>query len=83
MKKKFVYYSEKFNDGGLIEVFFREKNESKFPTAHGVNLFSDNEIKDFLNQYRKTGIICSSSNNELINEVKRLAEKFGLNAQTP
>ena len=83
MKRNFVYYSEKFNDGGLIEVSFLENDESKFPTTHGVNLFSDDELKDFLNQYRKTSFICSSTDKELTNEVKKLSRKFKLNAQTP
>ena len=83
MKRNFVYYSEKFNDGGLIEVFFLENDEPKFPTTHGINLFNDDEIKDFLNQYRKTSFICSSTDKELTNEVRRLSRKFKLNAQMP
>ncbi|MGN0729592.1 hypothetical protein [Treponema sp.] len=38
MKRNFVYYSEKFDDGGLIEVFFQENAEPKFPTTHGDKL---------------------------------------------
>lgn len=83
MKRKFVYYSEQFDDGGLIEVFSRESDESKFPTPHGINLFTDEELKVFLNQFRKTSFICSSTDKELKNEVNRLARKFKLNAQTP
>lgn len=83
MEKTFVYYSQLFNDGGLIEVFYRKNNEEKYPTDHGINLFSDDDIELFLSKFRKTGFICSSMDNSLVWEVKRLAQKFGLQALTP
>lgn len=82
-EKTFVYYSQLFNDGGLIEVFYRKNNEEKYPTDHGINLFSDDDIELFLSKFRKTGFICSSMDNSLVCEVKRLAQKFGLQALTP
>ncbi len=72
----FVYYTQMMNDGGLIEIFLANENEVKYPTIHGINLFSDSEIQDFLHIYRKTGFISSSMDTEIITECKRLGKKF-------
>lgn len=79
----FVYFTEKFDDGGLIEVFRALENEVKFPTKNGINLFSDEEIKSFLDTYRKTAFICTSTDPEIIREGKRLSKKFNLPLQSP
>lgn len=83
MDYSFVYFTEKFNDGGLIEIFKAFENEVKFPTKNGINLFSDEEIKNFLSTYRKTAFICTSTGPEIIMEGKRLSKKFNLPLQAP
>lgn len=81
--EKFVYYADEFNDGGFIEVSESSGNEVKHPIQMGINLFSDDEISNFLKIYRKNSFHCWSDDPNLIAETKRLAEKFGLAAQIP
>lgn len=82
MTGKFVYYTDLFDD--YIQIL--EESEKEIININpmlGVILFSDDEISDYLETYRKTSFCCWSVEPEFVAETKRLAEKFGLAAQLP
>lgn len=83
MNKRFVYYSEKFSDGGTIDVYLTSEDVSKHSSKNGIYLFSDNELREFLRTYRKTSFMIGTPEPASVEEVKRLASLFNLQALVP